>query len=149
VSRNSMYQAPYWLWTIWPELGFLNRVFLVVMGLLTAYSLALLAMMMKHRRQSARNANGPALAALRERCGTLRQIIGAAFYAFGILLFIDLQLAPMVGGDHNAFPAAAILSSFILHFAFAANVLCAFLFLHLVTWWVLAQAKSREQLLTD
>ena len=63
-------------------------------------------------------------------------VLGATFYLFGVVFFLDLQQAPMTLGLSASPPWTEILWNFELLFAFAANVFIVLLILHLVSWFV-------------
>jgi hypothetical protein len=82
------------------------------------------------------------VAALHNRSANVRHVIGATFYLFGVVFFLGLQSAPLVLG-HSADPLRMeILPTFVVLFAFAANVFLVLFVLHLVSWFVCNRLNS-------
>ena len=138
-----MSSPPYWLWSIWPSLSLVNRLFLLVLSAVSIYCL-LSAIVIHLRLRSIRKTQPNedpisfrrSTAALHSRVANLRHVIGATFYLFGFVFFLGLQSAPRVLG-HSASPLGMeVLPTFVLLFAFAANVFLVLLALHLVSWFV-------------
>ncbi|MGA2458377.1 MAG: hypothetical protein ABSF85_12480 [Terriglobales bacterium] len=76
-----------------------------------------------------------ALAPLYRSLANTRQVIGAAFYLFGFILFLGLQtIVNTLGG--REFQLKQIFGSFVVCCAFAANVFLIFLVLHVAEWLV-------------
>jgi len=82
------------------------------------------------------------VAALHNRSANVSHVIGATFYLFGVVFFLGLQSAPRVlGHSRNPFEME-VLPTFVILFAFAANVLLVLLVLHLLSWFVCNQLNS-------
>jgi len=148
--KQNMYNSPYTLWSIWPQLSILYRFFVFVLALVTIYSFVSATIVMRrlHTVPSSRKEGStsiqPRLAPLHARCSNLRQLLKATFYLFGFLFFVGLQSAPITLHSGHGFPAVEVLGNFVFHFVFAANVFVAFLVLHLVQWltWSRLQAHA-------
>ena len=151
-----MNKCPYTLWSIWRELSTLYRLFVLILAVVSIYSLSSATIVLKRIRAFTRPRNEeiPAftqqhVAGLHSRCSNLRQILGATFYLFGLLFFVGLQNAPITVGDGRGFPAVEILNNFVFHFVFAANVFLVFLALHLVQWVTSSYVQTHEQPVRD
>jgi hypothetical protein len=141
---------PYALWSIWIYLPLLPRLFLLILGAVTVYTIASLAVIMgrltsftrTHRIQGLPLSERP-MEALLARIANLRQLITAAGYLFGMIFFFVLRFAQTT--TENAVPVGTlILENFFLYFAFATNVFFVFLVLHFAQWAV----SSRIQIHT-
>lgn len=136
-----MYNYPLNFWTIWPGLGWLYRLFVMI---LVAASIRFLISGLFILRQL-RRVKGtsreqdtvnpqPCIGNLRQRCCNLRQILSALFYLFGFCFFVGLQGAWNTIGDGPRVPLNEIRYNFTLHFIFAENVFLVLLILHLFQW---------------
>jgi hypothetical protein len=139
---------PYALWSIWIELPLLPRLFLLILALVTVYTLASSAVIMgrlrsltrRHRVEDLPISERP-LDVLLTRTANLRQLITATFYLFGIVFFFVLRFVEAT--PENKVPVGAlILENFFLYFAFAANVFFVFLVLHSVQWAVSSRIRT-------
>jgi hypothetical protein len=135
---------PYAIWSIWLYLPSLQKFLFLALCVLGIYCLFSAAITMARLRtirgllQKKENVASiqRAFAALRKRSTTLQHFIGAAFYLFGFVLFVGLQLA-YITMDNSSTPVGwIVLQSFVIYFAFAANVFLVFLILHFVQWFV-------------
>ena len=141
-----MFNPPYALWSIWRELGFLQRLFVLILSVVAIYSLLSATIIIKRLHSLANRHDDRAfvqqsLAALHARCANLHQLLWAAFYLFGFLFFWGLQSAiHYLGGG-----PVSILSTFVLQFAFACNVFFIFLVLHLCQWLVSVRLRFYER----
>ncbi len=82
------------------------------------------------------------LIALSNRCMNVGQIIGAAFYLFGLVFFVNLQTAFDVLGLSSRPSLQVTSENFMLHFIVAANVFFIFFALHLIQWFVWYRLKT-------
>ena len=82
------------------------------------------------------------VAALHNRSANMGHVIGATFYLFGFVLFLGLQSAPRTLGHSRNPLEMEVLPTFVVLFAFAANVLLVLLALHLLSWLVRNQLHS-------
>jgi hypothetical protein len=145
-----MFDPPYALWSIWKELSLLQRVFLLILGTVSTHSLfaairTLLRLRSIRRLPSGNTASiQQSMAELQHVCANARQIIGATFYLFGLVLFSGMQTLGNTLGD-GATSAPRILGDLILHSAFATNVFFVFLVLHLVQWFVFRGLNSHSE----
>ena len=151
-----MYKYPYTLWSIWPWLSTLYRMFVLILAAVSIYSIVSATIVLKRmralkspRKEELRAPIQQYVAALRKRCANLRQILGATFFLFGFLLFIGLQNATITVGDGRGFPAFEILNNFVLQFVFAANVFVVFLVLHVIQWLTSSRLQAYAQALSD
>jgi hypothetical protein len=133
---------PYGLWTIWPYLSWLQRSFLLILFLVSIYCVYTTVLI---RLRSKAILKRRELLVLQSRNAALRQMIEAAFYLFGLVLFFGFQFAHWVLADGRWPPEYQIISNYLVHFAFAANVFLIFLLLHSVHW--IASARLRSCLL--
>jgi len=136
-----MYNPPYALWSIWKQLSTLDHGVVLILGaafvycvFLTVRSILRLRSVLNHRNQDA--------AILREKVASLaagyasmRQVIGGAFYLFGLVLFLGMENVAYVLADGREPLGPYVLDNFLLQCAFAANVFLVFLALHLIQWF--------------
>src|ERR1700736_5679093 len=122
-----LFDPPYALWSIWKELGYLDRLVILILCVISIYSLflsisTLLRLRSMRHTETKETATSirDSVAVLCNRWSRLRQVIAATFYLFGLILFIGLQTIGNYVGDGNG--ATHVLGSFILQCAFAANV---------------------------
>jgi hypothetical protein len=135
---------PYALWSIWNELGFLQRLFMELLFAVAAYCLfASFRTALQLRTIEKLNMHERvipierALAPLYRSLANTRQVIAATFYVFGFVLFFSLQfIQNTLGARSEAGELKQILGSFMMCCAFGANVLFIFLLLHLAQWLV-------------
>lgn len=120
-------------------LSWLQRSFLLILLLVSIYCVYMTVLI---RLRSQAILNRRELVALQSRNAALRQMIEAAFYLFGIVLFFGLQWAHWVISDGPRPPAYQIVNNYLVHFAFAANVFVIFLLLHFVHWIGAARLRS-------
>jgi hypothetical protein len=139
---------PYVLWSIWIYLPPLPRLFLLILALVSVYTISSLAVIIgrltsltrRHRIEGLRVSERP-LDALLTRIANLRQLITATFYLFGITFFIVLRSADKT--SDSAFPVSTlILENFFLYFAFATNVFFVLLVLHAAQWAVSSRIRT-------
>jgi len=138
------YAPPYSFWSMWRYFSTSERLFFVVLGLIGLYAVFSLATALrvwktKGAIQQRSNAEVEHMfVAPRRRCIRLRNLIGATFYLFGTVLFLNLQLA-YISIDNSTTPGGwLVLQNFGTHFVFAFNVFFAFLILHIIAWAVSA-----------
>jgi len=135
-----MYDPPYALWTIWRQLSLLNRGLILILGAVFAYCVfsTVRTMLRLHSVWNRPNQDGAtlrdAVGVLVTRYAKLRQIIAAAFYLFGLVLFLGLENITNVMFEGNEPGGVYVLDNFLLLCAFAANVFFIFLVLHSIQW---------------
>ncbi len=91
---------PYAIWSIWLHLPALQKLLFLALCALSTYCLFSAAITVARLRTLPRLLQKKedsasiqrALAALRNRSTNLHHLIGAAFYLFGLVLFVGLQL---------------------------------------------------------
>jgi hypothetical protein len=135
-----MYDPPYALWSIWRQLSTLQRGLIFILGAVmlycvfsTARTTLRLRVVWNHPNQNV-TAVREAIAALANRYANMRQVIGAAFYLFGVVLFLGLENIANIIGDGKDPLSVYVLGNFLLDCAFAANVFFIFLMLHFIQW---------------
>ena len=132
-----MYKSSYTLWSMWPSLSYLSRLFVLILAIVVVYSIASAVVIWKGLRAlggSGQASDQARIAQLSGRCANLGQVLGATFFLFGFLFFVGLPNATITIGDGRGFPASEILNNFVLHFVYAANIFLVFLILHLIQW---------------
>lgn len=146
---------PYTLWSLWPELSLLYRLFVLILAAVSAYMLFSATIIIKRLRafpsphKEILGSIQPNLVSLHDRCANLRQILVATFYLFGFLFFIGLQNAPITLGDGHSFLMVQVLGSFVFHFVFAANVFLILLVLHVLQWTISMRLQAVTQTVSD
>jgi hypothetical protein len=129
-----LFRPPYPIWSLWHDLSLVYKSFFLGLSCLLAYSVFLAAVIFGHHRD---------LASIKRKAATLQQIVRAAFYLFGFLLFFELQFAfQTLGARTHSDEAFLITPGFLVHFAFASNVFFVFLILHLIEWFVSHQVDA-------
>jgi hypothetical protein len=133
---------PYAIWSIWLYLPLMQKVLsigLCVFGVYSLYSAAVTVLNLRSLASVPHKKGDPSIrrtfAMLRSRCNKLQQYIGAAFYLFGLVLFLGLQRAYFTIELSNTPVGSLILENFVVCFAFAANVFLILLVLHFVQWF--------------
>jgi hypothetical protein len=71
----------------------------------------------------------------------VRQIVGSAFYLFGLTFFLMLPLATHTPDSRTPL-GILILDNFLLYADFAANVFLVFLILHILQWFMSARLQA-------
>lgn len=144
-----MLSPPYALWSIWKSLSTLQRSFILLLGVVGAYSLvsAATTLLRLHSiRQAKTNSDlapvRASLLVLQRRFANMRQALRATFYLFGFILFFGLESIGYVLADTNRPLSYYVLGNFICNCAFAANVFLIFFTLQLVEWLVSRQLSS-------
>jgi len=129
---------PYFFWSVWRNFSTWERLFLVVLVVIIGYTLYSAAVtVLGVRRDKAQAERG--FYALHRRSMRLQRLIGAAFYLFGIVLFLSLQWSYITVDNSNIPGGILVLENFAIHFIFAFNVFIVFLILHVVAWFVAGQ----------
>jgi len=140
MTTAHLYDPPYALWTIWRQLSFLNHGLVLILGTVFAYCFfsTVRTMLLLYSVWNRPNQDGEpvrdAIAVLATRYGTLRQVIGATFYLFGLVLFLGLENITNILGERSDPLGIYVLDNFLLLCAFAANVFFIFLVLHSIQW---------------
>ena len=142
---------PYPFWSLWMYFSTLERLFLVALGLVGCYalfSLATTALRVWNTKASLHEGNADGIerivSTLRGRSVRLQMLTGAAFYLFGVVLFLGLQRAHITI-DHSSTPVGLlVLENFQIRFVFAFNVFVAFFVLHMLAWFVSALVRKLE-----
>jgi hypothetical protein len=138
MKTEHLYDPPYAIWTIWRELSTVQKGLVLILGTVFAYSIFLTIRTMlrlysvwKHPNQDGETVRD-AVAALATRYAKLRQVMGATFYLFGLVLFLGLENITNFVGDQLL--GIYVLDNFLLLCAFAANAFFIFLMLHSIQW---------------
>jgi hypothetical protein len=133
-------------------LPLLQKSFLLALCGIGIYSLFSAVITMVRLRASQRGEMADtqrSLMALHKRNAKLRQVIGAAFYVFGLVFFLGLQMAYLSADTSRVPVERLVLENLLIHFAFAANVFFVFLILHVLQWFVSAQVVACESRLNS
>jgi len=131
--------APIWL--VWPHLSYLERIFLLLLILLSIYVLFVSATTvwavgkLGRRNGVGADANEP-VAVLRRRSARVDKLITTALYLFGVVLFWGLQRAYFTIDNSKATGESIILMNFGPRFVFAGDVFFVLLVLHAVGWLI-------------
>ena len=144
-----MFSSNYTLWEILKSLSTLQRLFCLILVVVSIYSL-LSATVILVRLRSLTNRSKVedissfqrSLAALHARSANLRQLISATFCLFGLVFFLTLPFAFMTLGDSKVPGWVSIFQNLGFDFAFAANVFFVFLVLHSVQWFISARVRA-------
>jgi hypothetical protein len=90
-----MAEFNYAIWSIWPQLGLLYKVFWLLLSLVSAYTLFTTATVWVRLRSLMPQRDGETIPSsrrslrdLEDRLRNIRQFIGAALFLFGLLFFI-------------------------------------------------------------
>jgi hypothetical protein len=142
----------YALWSIWHKLPVLHRLFFLVLSVVGFYSLVWAAKILVGARTVTRPGEAKDLALLQDkvaalsaRSASVRHLITATFYLFGIVFFWGLR-STLWTPDSNKFSVGwLVLNNFFLHFAFAANVFVIFFILHSVQWLASARLDAHTR----
>jgi hypothetical protein len=137
-----MSNEPFPIWTIWRNIGFLERLFFMALFMVSVYCL-FGAVKILLRVRSTRRLNPDqdrasiqlSLGALRKLLANVRQTIVATFYLFGCVLFVSLANIANIADNSKALLGYQIFQNFLLRCAFAANAFFVFLVLHLIQWF--------------
>jgi hypothetical protein len=140
MTTPYLYDPPYALWTIWHQLSLLNRGIVLILGAVFVHCVfsTVRAMLRLHtvwnRPTQERETVHDAITVLAIPYSRLRQVIGATFYLFALVLFVGLESTPNVLGDGKEPIGIYVLDNFLLLCAFAANVFLIFFVLHSIQW---------------
>ena len=130
------------IWSIWPQLGFLYKLYWILLSLVSFYTLFSAASIDRcYRRNDAPENSRIRLDA---RITNLRQVVAALVFTFGAVFFSALPGAFQTIGLSRSPPLLEIIGAFSLHFAFAANVFFVLLLLHCVQWYVSRRVLSAK-----
>jgi len=148
---------PYALWSIWNGFGLLQRRFIELLIAIAAYCLFVsFRTALRLRKIEKRNVNEcvipieGALAPLYRSLANTRQVIGATFYVFGFVLFLNLQfIQNTLGARSAAGELKQILGSFMMCCAFGANVFFILLLLHVAQWLVFIMLNRCSKRMTN
>jgi hypothetical protein len=137
------YPPPVSLWSVWLYLTAWEKLFLFVLGGVSAYALfsaAITARCIWQTRAATHERNSAdvesILVTLRRRSTRVQNLIEATFYLFGIVLFLGLQWAYVILETSSLSVPELVLRHFVAHFVFAFHVFFVLLVLHAVRWGV-------------
>jgi hypothetical protein len=139
---------PYAIWSVWKYLGLYEKLFFLSLCIVGAYFLFSAAAALFQLGSRSRNLQAAAasahvrLSALQKQTVRFEQVLGAAFYLFGLLLFLDLQRAYITVDESRTPVGWLIVMNFAIQFAYAANVFFVFLILFIVKWFVSGRVKA-------
>jgi hypothetical protein len=146
----------YPIWSIWTQLGFLYKVFWLVLSLIGASMLIFTAGIwvrlrsrMAQREGKNLSSSRRSLADLDDRLKNVRQFVGAALYFFGLLFFIQLTQDIWVTEPGRLSFGITIRGILSLNFAFGANVFFVLVVLHSAQWLVSARILSAQRHLSE
>jgi hypothetical protein len=132
------------IWTIWIELSPAPRLFLFLLALVAIYTfiVATSTMVRLHAMRKPENSKAVrhAISVLDARLANTRQVLSAAFYLFGAVLFFALKNAFWTTESRKPV-GTLILNNFFIVFVFAGNVFFFFLILHLVQWFAASRVR--------
>ena len=149
--RHLMYDPPYALWSIWPQLSYLYRGLILILATIVVYSLFSGIKSILRLSTTWRHPGGNVdfvhtlIAAARRSHANVRRAIEATFYLFGLVLFLGLQTVGQWIGDGKITMDVLVLRNFMLHAAFATNVFLIFLVLHFIQWGFAAVLNSLSE----
>jgi len=134
--------------SLWQNLSWSSRFFCLVLFVAGLYTLAT-AVRATLRLRSMRNENlasaQSSLTTLQSRMANVRQALGAAFYLFGLVFFLNLPDISNYADNSRTPGWVYIERNFVFLCAFAANAMLVFLILHLTQWFVTRQINSRSK----
>jgi hypothetical protein len=131
----------YGFWVAWRFFSVSQKLFLLALFALSVYTVYCLAKTVsciratKERNdEESRKVAEQILSALQRRSSRLQNLIGTAFYVFGIVLFATLQWSYVTLDQSRSSIVWTVLSDFQTSFIFAFNVFTLFLILHVLRW---------------
>jgi|SRR5579863_1441699 hypothetical protein len=131
------------IWLVWRYISSLERLLfgaLIVLGIYVVFSAATTVLSVRKIRASLHTGNSAdadgCFIGLRKRSARVDRLITAAFYLFGVVLFLGLQGAYFTIDDSTTPVGWSILRGLEPHFAFASNVFFMLLILHLLGWFI-------------
>jgi len=147
VSNILMFNPQDSLGSTLRNLSTLQLLFCLILALVFVYTVFLatviLARLRSLRTVQNDNSSRKSLSLLNHRSANLRQMIVAVFYLFGLMSFLQLQIAFWT--PESGRPAAIIvLEYFREYFRFSAVVFLVFLSIHLVQWFVSYRIRTAE-----
>jgi len=139
----------YAIWSIWGYLPMLDKLFFLILSLVSIYTLFSPTVIMvrlrsltgKHQVEDVSSLQS-SLAVFRARCVSLRQPIGMTFYLFGFVFFLTLPFVFITLGDGPNPLWMAIFDNLLVYFAFATNAFFVFLALHSAQWFVSGRVNA-------
>jgi hypothetical protein len=140
----------YSIWSIWPELSILPKLFFLIFCLICTYIILNAGLVMVRLRSVTRNmksmddtSSRASMGQLLTRCTNMGNLITASFYFFGFTFFMALPGATVVIGPSRLPATTFMIRNFLAFFAFAANVFFVMLVLHLMYWFVSGRVRAR------
>jgi hypothetical protein len=147
ACQSIMSNSHHTLWSIWIYLPALQRMFCLILCLVSIYILfsatiiIVCAGSLAKRQIADISSLQRSPTALHARCANLRQLIGATFYLFGFVYFVTLPFAFISLGDRR--PGwMPILENLSIYFIFAANIFFILLLLHSVQWFATGRVHT-------
>jgi hypothetical protein len=142
-------------WPNWAAVALLARIFFAVLIFVGAYTL-FSASVVLGRLRSLTIQRPPedscalehSLSDLEVRLANTRELLGATFYLFALILML------VIWGAYNTYhtvgtPAAFILNNLEPYIPFAVDVFLVLLALHCLQWFVFHRVRARRNKLTD
>jgi hypothetical protein len=143
----------YSIWSIWGQLGFLYRVFWLVVFLVGASMLIVTASAWMRIRSRIAHREGEdlfsSLANLADRLKNVRQFVGAAFYLFWLIFFVQVPYDIWTNETGRETGLHALEGTVSLNLAFGANVVLVLLVVHSAQWWVSARVLAARRHLSE
>ena len=144
---------PYAIWSIWRHIGFCEQLLFLALCVLGVYFLFSVMMALTWPRKSSPHLRARSLptrahlSALQKRTAIFEKLLLAAFYLFGLALFVGLQQAYLDLHDDKTPVVWLVVQNFAVQFAYAANVFFVFLVLHLAKWFVEGRVSAYSTML--
>jgi hypothetical protein len=140
----------YSIWSVWPYLSILPKLFFLIFCLVGIYIIVSAVLILARLRSVTRDikpeqGSSPraSVTRLQTRCTNMGHLITATFYFFGFMFFMALPAATFVIELSRLPTTTFILRNFLVDFIFAANVFFVMLVLHLVQWFVSGRVRAR------
>jgi hypothetical protein len=137
------------IWAIWTELPTLLRLFLLLLSLVSIYTLISASLIMLRLRSLATHSRSEDIfsprdssVGLQTRCANLRDLLGSTFYFFGFIFFLVLPLAARVDDNGRTPLGIVMFDSVLKYLGLAADVFFVLLILHLLHWVVAARVRT-------
>jgi hypothetical protein len=144
------------IWSIWTQLGFLYRVFWLVLLFVSASMLIFTARIwvrlrsrMAQREGENMSSSRCSLADLEAGLKNVCQFVSAAFYLFWLLFFIQLPYDIWTHETGRETGLLALLGTLSLNLTFGANVVLVLLVVHSVQWLVSARVLAAQRHLSE
>jgi len=139
------------LWSIWPEIGILAKLCIIIPALVGFYILVSVIFILIRLRSltTPLQFENPAtlshaVARLVIKSNNLRNLLQASFYLFGFTLFASFPWAFFTIENSKRPISMIVLNNLDAQFSVAANAFLIFLVLHCVQWFVSGRVRAIE-----